>query len=111
MMVHMQSVMFQMLMMMQRVTLVNMQMNDNVDDDIPVGTERQKRQRPEAWTPGGGVPVGASSVSCRRRRLHVVVSGEQITMRSTWVFNRGELTPQTKVTLYLHEMETHGSLS
>ena len=39
------------------------------------------------------------SVSCRRLRLHVVVSGEQITMRSTWVSNRGESPPQTKVTL------------
>ena len=29
----------------------------------------------------------------------MVVSGEQITMRSTWVSNRGESPPQTKVTL------------
>ena len=35
----------------------------------------------------------------RKLRLHVVVSGEQITMRSTWVSSRGESLPQTKVTL------------
>ena len=29
----------------------------------------------------------------------MVVSGEQIPMRSTWVSNRGESPPQTKVTL------------
>ena len=34
-----------------------------------------------------------------QRGAYVVVSGEQITMRSTWVSNRGESPPQTKVTI------------
>ena len=54
---------------------------------------------PRVRRPRGLEISGDRSVSCRRLRLHVVVSGEQITIRSTWVSNRGESPPQTKVTL------------
>ena len=58
--------------------------NDDDDDDA------------QSAKPEGLEISGDRSVSCRRLRLHVVVSGEQITMRSTWV---SKSPPQTKVTL------------